>query len=195
MAPVAALAVAATAAAATTAAVAISATSLFQQNPAAIPGAPPQTVVPSTVRQVDSVTIPDYGNGCRLGSDNPAGRTLRCAEAARRYVGRPAGTAMVSGQVPGCFTTRQQMVVNHEAVAPGQQPTGEAPMPLEAWDNTVVTSTGSPGHLRRVCRSTRHRRHRPQPRHGREHTRDKRRLLHARRTHRAQQSDPRDGSA
>ncbi len=143
VAPVAALAVAATAAAAATVAVAISATSLFQQNPAAIPGGPPQTVLPATVRQVDSVTIPDYGTVVAWGATTQqGGLCLALKLPDGTWAGLPPGTATVSGPVPGCFTTRQQMVVNHEAVAPGQQPTGMAPMPLELWDETVVNSTG-----------------------------------------------------
>ena len=147
MAPVAVLAVAATAAAATTAAVAISATSLFQQNPAAISGAPPQTVVPSTVRQVDSVAIPGYGTVVAWGATTQQGGLCLALKLPDGTWGVLPGTATVSGQtvsgqVPGCFTTRQQMVVNHEAVAPGQQPTGAAPRPLEEWDETVVSSTG-----------------------------------------------------
>jgi hypothetical protein len=146
VAPVAVLAVVATAAAATTAAVAISATSLFQQNPAGYPNGPPQTVLPSTVRQVDSVTIPDYGTVAAWGATTQQGGlciALKLPDGT--WAGLP-GKALSDGQdggeVPGCFKTRQQMVVNDEAIAPGQQPTGAAPMPLEAWDDTVVNSTG-----------------------------------------------------
>jgi hypothetical protein len=140
--PLAALAVVATAAAATTAAVAISATNLFQQNPTAIPGAPPQTVLPATVRQVDSVDIPNYGTVVAWGATTQQGGLCLALKLPDGTWGVLPGTATVSGQVPGCFATRQQMVVNDEAVAPGQQPTGAAPMPLEEWDDTVVNSTG-----------------------------------------------------
>lgn len=142
VAPVAALAVAATAAAATTAALALSATSLFQENPAAIPGGPPETVLPATVRQLDSVNIPDYGTVVAWGATTQQGGLCMALKLPDGTWGVLPGTATVSGQVPGCFTTRQQNVVNHEAVAPGQQPTGEAPMPLEEWENSVVNSSG-----------------------------------------------------
>lgn len=142
VAPVAVLAVVATAAAATTAAVAISATNLFQQNLGRPPGGPPQTVLPSTVRQVDSVTIPDYGTVDAWGATTQQGGLCLALKLPDGTWGVLPGTATVSGQVPGCFKTRQQMVVNDEAVAPGQQPTGAAPMPLEEWDNTVVNSAG-----------------------------------------------------
>ena len=197
MAPVATLAVAATAAAATTAAVAISATNLFQQNLGRLPPRPAADG-PSIDREAGRQRYdPGLWHASTLwGATTQQGGLCLALKLPDGTWGVLPGTATVSGQVPGCFATRQQMVVNDEAVAPGQQPTGAAPMPLEEWDDTVINSTGQPWDIvRRVCRSARHRRDRPQPHHGRQHAGDKRRLLHARRTNRAQQSDPRDGSA
>jgi hypothetical protein len=144
--PVALLAVVATAAAATTAAVAISATNLFQHNPRGIPGGPPQTVLPATVRQVDSVTIPSYGTVAAWGATTRQGGLCLALKLPDGTWGGLPGTPLhdgeVDGNTPGCFQTRQQMVVNDEAVAPGQQPTGAAPVPLEEWDDTVTNSAG-----------------------------------------------------
>jgi hypothetical protein len=135
---VAVLAVVATAAAATTAAVAVSATSLFEQNPAGIAGGPPQTLLPATVRQVDSVTIPDYGTVAAWGATTQQGGLCIALKLPDGTWGGLPGKALSDGEAghtPGCFQTRQQQVVGTTAEI-------QAPLPLEEWADTVINSAG-----------------------------------------------------
>lgn len=88
--PVAMLAVVATAAAATTVGVVtLSATNVFQDDPQGLNfNGNIETVLPSTVRQLATVNIPDYGQVAVWGATTKPGGVLLRAEAARRGLGR-----------------------------------------------------------------------------------------------------------
>ncbi len=152
--PLAMLAVVATAAAATTAAVVtLSATNIFQADPQGLNfNGNIETVLPSTVRQLATVDIPDYGQVAVWGATTKPGGfcfALKLPDGAwgGLHTSQDAQDGWSGGSIPGCFQTRQQQILLQTALKPGQQPngaTGQAlmPTPLEAWENDVVNRDG-----------------------------------------------------
>jgi hypothetical protein len=151
---VAMLAVVATAAAATTAAVVtLSATNVFQADPQGLNfNGDIETVLPSTVRQLATVSIPDYGQVAVWGATTKPGGfcfALKLPDGAwgGLHTSQDAQDGWDGGSIPGCFQTRQQQILLQTPLKPGQQPsgtTGQAlmPTPLESWDNEVENSDG-----------------------------------------------------
>ncbi len=121
--PVGALGVLSTAAA--TAAVTLSATSLFQLNPQISldgHGNGIETVVPSSVAQVATTAIPDYGTvEFWAASTSQNGFCFALKLPAGTWAGYAHGDASVSadgfsgGVVPGCVEPNQQQIVEHSA--------------------------------------------------------------------------------
>ncbi len=162
--PIAALAIAATAAAATSAAVALSATSLFQYDPQGQIGPSGvtvqprymngdiETVLPSTVRQLTSVSIPDYGQVAVWGATTKPGGfcfalKLPDGDWGGLNVSQNAQDGWFGGSIPGCFQTRQQQILRQTPLKPGQQPSGTTGQellltPLEVWTNTIENTAG-----------------------------------------------------
>lgn len=139
--PLAAVIAAAVATAAATGAVlALGATTLFQQDPQGLDfNGDIETVLPSTVRQLTQVSIPDYGQvGVWIATTKPGGFcfALKLPDGNWGGLHFPQRDGWVGGTVPGCFQTQQQQVLKLPALQPGQQPsaaTGQAftPAPLE----------------------------------------------------------------
>lgn len=151
--PLAALAVVATAAAATTAAVTLAATSVFQHDPQGLNfNGDIETVLPSTVRRLASVSIPDYGPVAVWGATTKPGGfcfvlKLPDGDWGGLHDSQNARDGWDGGSVPGCFQTRQQAILKQTPLQPGQQPSGKTgqllmPTPLEAWDNEVKNGDG-----------------------------------------------------
>jgi hypothetical protein len=149
------LAVVATAAAATTAAVVtLSATDVFQDDPQGlVMNGDIETVLPSTVQQLTTVSIPDYGQVAVWGATTKPGGfcfALKLPDGAWGgfHTSQDAQDGWLGGEVPGCFQTReQQTVLDETPLQPGQQPsptTGQEliPTPLEVWDNEVENNDG-----------------------------------------------------
>lgn len=158
---VAALAVVATAAAAaTTAAVTLSATTLFQYDPQAQLGPSDskgfngdiETVLPSTVRQLVTVSIPDYGQVEVWGATTKPGGfcfALKLPDGiwGGLHTSQDSEDGWYGGSIPGCFQTREQQILEQTPLKPGQQPSGNTgqllyPLPLEQWDNEIKSSDG-----------------------------------------------------
>lgn len=131
----------ATAAAATGALVVVNATSVFQNNPQAAGNAVRQTVIPSSVRELASATIPNYGEVQFWGATTDQRglcSVIRLPDGS--WGGYPNGDARggwYGGVAPGCMQTFQQQVL---AVRPGRHPLSA--MPLEGRVNFVQTSSG-----------------------------------------------------
>ena len=152
--PVALLAVVATAAAATTAAVVtLSATNVFQDDPQGLNfNGNIETVLPSTVRQFATVSIPDYGQVAVWGQTTKPGGfcfAMKLPDGAwgGLNTSQDAEDGWDGGSIPGCFQTRQQQILLQNALKPGEQPNGATgqelmPTPLEAWNNTIKNSDG-----------------------------------------------------
>ena len=152
---VAMLTVAATAAAATTAAVvSLNATSLFQHDPQGRDfGGDIETVLPSTVRMLTSVTIPDYGQVEVWGANTQPGGfcfALRLPDGnwGGLHLSQDAADGWAGGSIPGCFQTRQQQILKQTPLQPGQQPNGATgqelePLPLDVWDNLIKNGDGN----------------------------------------------------
>jgi hypothetical protein len=152
--PVAMLAVVATAAAATTAAVAtLSAINVFQNDPQGLNfNGNIETVLPSTVRQLATVSIPDYGQVAVWGATTKPGGfcfALKLPDGAwgGLHISQDAQDGWDGGSIPGCFQTRQQQILLQTPLKPGQQPSGTTgqelmPTPLEVWENEVENSDG-----------------------------------------------------
>lgn len=156
MTPVALLASVATAAAAAGAVLTISATALFQKDPQGrnING-DIETVLPSTVRQLATANIPDYGTvEVWAASTKPGGFCFAMKLPDGTWGGFPiskTGTwpdnGWAGGSVPGCFHSQQQQVLTDTPVQPGQQPTvngdaGGGPVSVEHWDNAFHSDDG-----------------------------------------------------
>ena len=152
--PVALLAVVATAAAATTAAVVtLSATNVFQDDPQGLNfNGNIETVLPSTVRQFATVSVPDYGQVAVWGATTKPGGfcfAMKLPDGAwgGLNTSQDAEDGWDGGSIPGCFQTRQQQILLQNALKPGEQPNGATgqelmPTPLEAWNNTIKNSDG-----------------------------------------------------
>lgn len=164
VAPVAVLAVVATAAAATTAAVTLSATTLFQYDPQGQIGPSGsqvqprdfngdiETVLPSTVRQLTTVNVPEYGSVAVWGATTKPGGfcfalKLPDGDWGGFHTSQDAQNGWAGGSIPGCFQTRQQQILKQTPLKRGQQPSGTNgqelyPLPVEQWDNEVKNSAG-----------------------------------------------------
>jgi hypothetical protein len=152
--PFAMLAVVATAAAATTAAiVTLTATNVFQNDPQGLRfNGEIETVLPATVRQLATVSIPDYGQVAVWGASTKPGGfcfALKLPNGAwgGLHTSQDARDGWSGGSTPGCFQTQQQQILLQTPLKPGQQPsaaTGQelTPTPLEAWENEVVNRDG-----------------------------------------------------
>lgn len=152
--PVAMLAVVATAAAATTVGVVtLSATNVFQDDPQGLNfNGNIETVLPSTVRQLATVNIPDYGQVAVWGATTKPGGfcfALKLPDGAWGgfHTSQDAQDGWYGGSVPGCFQTRQQQILLQTPLKPGEQPNGAngqelMPTSLEALENEVVNSDG-----------------------------------------------------
>ncbi|MGH2868322.1 MAG: hypothetical protein ACRDNK_12250 [Solirubrobacteraceae bacterium] len=129
--------VATTAAAATVALVNANPTSLFKSNPQGNPNpGQHQTVIPSTVRKLATVDVPDVGpvqawiastkqHGTCWGLRGPSGWLTLAMDS------RSAGT------IPGCAPTRKQQVL-----AQGNSPVGLAPTSADYLSNSVTDPRG-----------------------------------------------------
>lgn len=138
------LGVVATAAAATGALVAVNATSIFQNNPQTAIGhragnaVPKETVLPGSVRELASASVPDYGKVQFWGGVTTQHGFCFVLKLPDGSWGdypvslHPAG-GWVSGTLPGCVQTRQRQVIGGGGVQP---------MAVEYVDNEVKTSTG-----------------------------------------------------
>ena len=129
--PVAMLAVVATAAAATTVGVVtLSATNVFQDDPQGLNfNGNIETVLPSTVRQLATVNIPDYGQVAVWGATTKPGGfcfALKLPDGAWGgfHTSQDAQDGWYGGSVPGCFQTRQQQILLQTPLKPGEQPNG-----------------------------------------------------------------------
>lgn len=159
VAPVAVLAVVATAAAATTAAVTLNATTLFQNDPQAQIGPSGkdfngdiETVLPSTVRELTTVSVPDYGQVEVWGATTKPGGfcfalKLPDGDWGGVRMSENAQDGWAGGSIPGCFQTQQQQILKQTPLKPGQQPSAKTgqllfPTAYEEWDNEVKNSDG-----------------------------------------------------
>lgn len=145
--PVVLLGLVATAAAATGALVAVNATAIFQNNPQAAiarhAGVPAravakESVIPGSVREIASATVPHYGNVQFWGGvtqQNGFCFVIKLPDGSwgDYPVSRHPTGGWVSGTLPGCVQTQQQQVIGGGSV----QPTA-----VEYTDNEVKTSTG-----------------------------------------------------
>lgn len=153
MPPLALLAVVATAAAATTTAVVtLSATTVFQQDPQGLNfNGDIETVLPSTVRQLGAVSIPDYGQVAVWGATTKPGgfcfaTRLPDGDWGGLNTSQDARDGWGGGSIPGCFQTQQQQILKQTPLRAGQQPspaTGQEliPTPLESWSIQVKNSS------------------------------------------------------
>jgi hypothetical protein len=151
---VAMLAVVATATAATTVAVVtLTATNVFQADPQGLDfNGDIETVLPSTVRQLATVNIPDYGPVAVWGATTKPGGfcfAVKLPDGAwgGLHMSQDAQDGWTGGSIPGCFQTRQQQILLQTPLQPGQQPSGTTgqelvPLPLEQWSNTVKSDDG-----------------------------------------------------
>jgi hypothetical protein len=153
--PLALLGVVATAAAATTA-VTLSATTLFTHNPYAVTAHGTvngftEKVIPSTVHQLSSADIPDYGQVQVWIANTSSGGTceaFKLPDGSWANLNQPApGQQGVSGAAPACANSRQQEILTNPPVPAGQQPspkTGQflITMPLEEWNIAVTNNAG-----------------------------------------------------
>lgn len=160
--PVVALGVVATAAAATGALVAVNATTIFENNPQqaltltavgqTVPTGAQETVIPSSVRELASATVPDYGEVQFWGAPTEQGGFCFAIKLPNGSWGdyppslHPSG-GWIDGSVPGCTSTQEHQVVAEPAVPAGQQPTADngdliGPTPVEEWQNDVRNSSG-----------------------------------------------------
>ena len=206
MTPVVLISVVATAAAATTAAVTLSAASLFQADPQGLNfNGDIETVLPSTVHQIATVNIPDYGQVAIWGATTKPGGfcfalKLPDGDWGGLNISQNAQDGWDGGAIPGCAQTRQQQILKQTPLEPGQPPSGTTgqelmPLPLEQWDNEVKNRDWYAIHpLRRLRRSpghsSDHRGHRQQ----REYPGKAGRVLRARRTDTALLKGPRNGT-
>jgi hypothetical protein len=111
-----------------------------------------ETVLPSTVRQLATVSIPDYGQVAVWGATTRPGGfcfALKLPDGAWGgfHTSQDAQDGWYGGSTPGCFQTRQQQILLQTPLKPGQQPSGTTgqelmPTPLEAWENEVENSDG-----------------------------------------------------
>lgn len=152
--PLALLAVTATAAAATTAAVVtLSATTLFQHDPQGKHfNGDIETVLPSTVRILASVHLPDYGRVQVWGATTKPGGfcfalKLPDGDWGGLHISQDAQDGWFGGLIPGCVQTREQQILRQTPLQPGKQPNGATgqllePLPLETWENEVKNTNG-----------------------------------------------------
>jgi hypothetical protein len=159
VAPVAVLAVVATAAAATTAVVTLNATTLFQNDPQAQLmqngknfNGDIEAVLPSTVRELTTVSIPDYGQVAVWGATTKPGgfcfaMKLPDGDWGGLHTSQDSQNGWNGGSIPGCFQTRQQQILKQTPLKSGQQPSGKTGQlllltPVEEWDNEVKNGAG-----------------------------------------------------
>jgi hypothetical protein len=114
-------------------------TTLFEKTPTAPsgPGLPRETVIPSTVRIIDTFKVPGVGRVQYWVADTSQ-RGL--CQALRRPDGTWAGypdNGTGGGQMPGCGPTREQVVA-----AQGDSHVGLAPMSVDEQSVSMKDSTG-----------------------------------------------------
>lgn len=170
--PVVVLGVVATAAAATGSLIAVSATTLFEKNPQRqlMPSRPagktvpfkghhgararpnPETVIPASVREFASATVPDYGEVQFWGAPTKqqgfcfAIKLPNGAWGGYPLSRHPTG-GWVGGSIPGCTNTQQHAVMTEPAVPAGQRwsaANGDlvGPTPVEQWNQVVRSRDG-----------------------------------------------------
>lgn len=138
--PIALLAIfaAAAAAAGTIVITQLAATKLFQANPQGTRNGI-ETVLPTTVRQLDTAAVPDYGDVALWGATTRQGGFcfgLRLPDG--NFANDPAShDPLVAGVAPGCVETTQQQVVKQPDPARAL-----TPVPFEEWPNTVTSKAG-----------------------------------------------------
>lgn len=104
-----------------------------------------EKVLPSTVHQIGTVTIPDYGQVEAWGATTkPGGFCFALRMPDGSWGGYPVpktspASGWDGGTVPGCFQTQQQQTIKLD-----QPPTGldGQYLPLEAWDSTIANNAG-----------------------------------------------------
>jgi hypothetical protein len=135
-----------TAAAGTLAVLHADPTALFRKNTpsgSTVPGLPrKQTVIPSSVRMIDSFRVPDLGAVQYWVADTAEHGVC---EAFRRPDGTWAGYAdhgTGGGQLPGCGPTREQTVAAMTAAEGGKLRVGLSPMSVDERSVSIKDSTG-----------------------------------------------------
>lgn len=136
------LGVVATAAAATGALVAVNATTIFTTNPQAAGNLMPETLIPSSVRELASATIPNYGTVQYWGATaQQSGFCFAIRLPDGSWGGYPnprdSSGGWYGGAVPGCIPTSEQQVVSEKP----SQPRGIAES-LQWDDNWIKTRSG-----------------------------------------------------
>jgi hypothetical protein len=122
----------------------MSATTLFQADPQGLNfNGDIETVLPSTVQEIDTVSVPDYGQvGVWVARTKPGGFCFALklpdgvwggADAAHPGPNGWAG-GWAGGTVPGCFQTQQQQTLKYGGTATGQA--------LEYWGTEVQNTAG-----------------------------------------------------
>jgi hypothetical protein len=151
--------VAATAAAATGVVVAVNARTVFENDPqqvlsdgGTVPKAAQVTVIPSSVHEFASATVPGYGQvqfwGARAKQDGFCFVIKLPDGSWGDYpLSLHPGGGFVDGSVPGCTSTQEHQVTAEPAVPAGQQPTADngdlvGPTPVEEWQDDVRSSSG-----------------------------------------------------
>ncbi len=122
--------------------VVVNATSVFQADPQGMRfNGNQETVIPSSVRQFATVTIPSYGTVQAWAGLTKAGGFCFALKAPNgTWAGDPLPSSLPAsngwdgGTVPGCFQTQQQQTLQ------GGGFTGQA---VEVWNDLVRTSNGS----------------------------------------------------
>lgn len=131
----------------------LSATTLFQNDPQGLnSNGDIETVLPSTVRQLATVSIPDFGQVAVWGATTKPGGlcfALKMPDGdwGGLHVSQNAQDGWFGGVIPGCFQTRQQQILKQTPLKPGQQPSGATGqalyvLPVEQWDNEVKNNDG-----------------------------------------------------
>jgi hypothetical protein len=141
------LGVVATAAAATGALMAVNATTIFKTNPQAVGNLIPETVIPSSVRERASTTIPNYGTIQFWGATTRQGGFCFAIKLPDGSWGdypvstHPRG-GWDGGAAPGCIPTPQQQAVSEK---PGRA--RQIAEPLFSDDNWIKTRSGQNWHV------------------------------------------------
>jgi hypothetical protein len=167
--PIVVLGAIATAAAATGAVVAVNATTVFENNPQqalnptppvgqTVPATGQETVIPASVRELASATVPGYGQVQFWGAPTTQGGFCFAIKLPDGSWGgyplslHPRG-GWVGGSIPGCTSTQEHQVITEPAVPAGQHLTNAddgladngdliGPTPVEQWRQQVKSSNG-----------------------------------------------------
>jgi hypothetical protein len=141
------LGVVATAAAATGALMAVNATTIFKTNPQAAGNLVPETVTPSSVRELASTTIPNYGRVQFWGATTrQRGFCFAIKLPDGSWGGYPSpqhsSGGWYGGAIPGCMPTAEQQVISEK---PGQARGIAEPL---FWDDDwIKTRSGQMWHV------------------------------------------------